>query len=316
MRKIFLSLAIGLALAMPVHGFDPITIIAKEIVKSIVKDFIRNRIMDGLEAQLGSCKMQMARVGIGPHAALVGGVEKGLDMGLNAAMPSGMSSMPGMPDAGALAGAQVGAAGMPDMAAIARMANMPNMPGGMDLAQLQKMQGMAGTGGAAMGSGAGMNADMLVKLAGPLPGGAGNVSPEQMAMVQQMMSRQSPLTPAEAGELTEHFAKLAEAFPESTGGCTPSDVRLIMAHSLSNPMLSGMMRPLLGPMRQMDAGFAESRKTFAAMTPEQQQDYVAGMREHLSGADDEERKMFSQLLRTDLFGMPENVRVALSTPSP
>lgn len=322
MRRLLLSLVLSLGLAMPAQAFDPMTIIAKEIVKGIIKNFIRDRIMDGLEAQLGQCKMMMARAGIGPHAALVRGVEKGLDMGLNAAMgPSAMTSMPGMPDTKALGAAQA-AAGMPDLSGMAKMANVPGIPNMPSVPAMPGMPQMALPGGVAglsgMPAGAmvvtgagGIPPEMLAQLGGMQGANLGSMPPEAMAMAQQM-SQQAPLTPAEGSELTKTMAALAEAFPEATNGCTGADIRLMMTATVSNPQFSGMMRPVLDSFRQMNAGFAEAKRTFEQMTPEQQQDYILGMREDLSAAEPAERKVFQQMLKADFFGMPEPMRLALS----
>lgn len=334
-----------LGLVVPAQAFDPVTLIAKEIVKQVIRDFIQNRVEASLRATLGPCRMAMAEMGVGPDAALVKGVRKATSMGLDSALGAPGASFANMPGMDVMKNA-AGAGGMPNMPNMAGLPNttgmpqvpgmtgLPQMPAGLpNLPNLPQMPGMpaemagvaamAGVPGAGMampsmggittmpmGADAGKMQELMQSqgsLSGLPPGAA--MSPQMMAMVQQM-STQGPLSPAEADELGEHFYKIAKAFPDMSE-CSPEDTRTFIKFSATMPMTSGMMRPILDAMRQMDASFAEARQTFAQMTPEQRQEYVAVMTDDLSAADEEQRKLFLRMIEGDLFGMPEEMRAEL-----
>lgn len=326
-----LGLVLGLAALTPALAFDPVTLIAKEIVKSLVKDFIRSQVTGALEAQLGPCRMAVARLGVGPDAALVQGTEMALNKGLGgidrlvggppaipnlpqglpdmSAMQSGMPQMAGMPDLAALQKMQgmPGMAGMPQVPNIPAMPSMPGMPAGMS---------MPGAPAAAMvGMGGGMSPAMLQQMqsmmgSSALAGNMPAMAPEQMAMLQQMQTA-APLNPAEAAELGDHMARMAEAFPE-LAPCKPAEIRYTMTIlPMMMPSMSGSLRSVLDSMRKMDASFAESKKTFAGMTPEARREYVDLTLSQLGEMDAEERKAFRGLLRADYFGMPEDMRAEI-----
>lgn len=338
---LLLSLCLSLALVPPAQAFDPVTLIAKEIVKSLVKDFIRSQVMGALEAQLGPCRMAVARMGVGPDAALVKGTEMALDRGLGgidkllggpAAIPSlpqgapdmsamqgmqGMPQMAGMPDLAALQKMQ----GMPGMAGVPQMPNMPglpNMPSMPGMPAGMSMPGMPTTAMMGMGGG-GMSAPMQAQMQQQMQALMGSSAlganmpatpPEQMAMIQQMQTA-APLTQVEAAELGDHMGRLASAFPDQAP-CSPAEIKYTMSVlPMMMPGMSGAMRPVLDSMRKMDLSFAEARKTFASMTPGARKEYVELTVSQLQEMDAEERKAFQGLLRADFFGMPEDMRAEI-----
>lgn len=329
---LLMSAFASLALTPPAQAFDPVTLIAKEIVKGLIKDFIRSQVLGALEAQLGPCRMAVARMGVGPDAALVQGTEKALDRGLGGVdkllggppsipgLPNGspdLSAMQGMPDLAALQKMQgaMGTAGVPQMPGMPPMPNMPSMPSVPGMPAGMSMPGMPSA--AMMGMGGGMPAGMQEKmqammggsaLAGTMPA----MAPEQMAMIQQTQTA-APLSAAEALELGDRMGRLATAFPDQAP-CSPAEIQYTMSVlPMMMPTLSGPMRTVLDSMRKMDEGFAEARKTFAGMTPEVRKEYVGLTVSQLQEMDAQERKVLEGLLRADFFGMPEDVRVEIGT---
>lgn len=353
-------------LVTPAQAFDPLTMIAKEIIKSTIKEFIHNRVMDGLKAQMGQCAFMLAQVGAGSGAVKYQAAQAGLRR-IDRLVDTGVSALPGIPGGPQIADADMAAmkasgaamqrmtdptggaipgmpAGMPSMPA--GMPGMPTMPAGIpagmpsvagmpgmpNLPNMPNMPGMPGGGGgsmgampsgAAMGAMGGMSAAMPNMAAlGVSPGamagmGGGTVSPEQMAMVNQMMMQMSqapPMTSAEVQELGDRTVAMSEMFADllpAESRCSPEDTRTSIQLAASTPMGNGPMRVMLDAFRKMDASIAQSRATFEQMSPTARQEFVDTALTDYQAMGEEERRAYAMMIKGNYFGMPAEMQASV-----
>ena len=372
----------GLALAPPAPAFEPLTMIAREIVRTTLKQFVHDRVMDGLKAQMGQCAFMLAQVGAGSGAlryqaaqASLSRIDRVIDLGANAAVPSlGGPSIPdadmaamtagvagmkrvagagaalpgdgipaGLPQVPGMPAGMPGATGMPDLSnlpaamggagGMGNLPSMPSMPAGMAMPDLSAMglpgamagslpaQMPGGMGGTLQGAATQRVRDMAAMSGGGgdlaalgAPGGAMAGSPDQMAMVQQMMMRMQqspPMTAAETAEMGDRMVTMAEMFGElipAEQRCSPEDTRTSIRIAASMPMASGAMKMMLDSFRQMDGSMAQSRATFAQMSPEARQEFVDSALADYRAMGPDERQAYALMVKGNYFGMPDDLR--------
>ena len=108
LRRSSVAAAVMLLLVLaPVQAAGPLALLAKQIVKQMVKDFFESQITSLVRESIGPCKsmlVDMARAGAVPGMGAVAGMAAGPAM--NAAMPPQigqlMPSMPAMPGGAAM----------------------------------------------------------------------------------------------------------------------------------------------------------------------------------------------------------------------
>ena len=305
-------------IVMPAQAFDPVTMIAKEIIKQTVKEFIHNRVMDSLEAQMGQCAFMLAQVGAGSGSVKYQAAQAGLRR-IDRLVDTGVNALPGIPGGPQMADTDM-AAMKASSAAMQRMTDptggaTPGMPAGMP-----NMPNMPA--GAAMGMMPGGMPDMAALGVSPgamagMGGGAGTVSPEQMAMVQQMMAQMSqapPMSPTEVQELGDRTVAMSEMFADllpAESRCSPEDTRTSIQLAASMPMGSGPMRMMLDAFRKMDANIAQSRATFEQMSPTARQEFVDTALTDYQAMGEEERKAYATMIKGNYFGMPPEMQASV-----
>ncbi|MGH8516851.1 MAG: hypothetical protein ACREUE_05275 [Panacagrimonas sp.] len=324
-HRIALALICILAV-MPAQAFDPVTMIAKEIIKSTIKEFIHNRVMDGLKAQMGQCAFMLAQVGAGSGAvkyqaaqASLRRIDRLVDTGVNA-MPGIPGAGPQIPDSDIAAMKASGAAmqrmtdptggAIPGMPNLPQMPNMPAMPaGGGSMVAMPAAMGAMPAGMPSMAA-LGMSPGAMAGMGGA----AGSVSPEQMAMVQQMMTQMSqapPMSPAEIQELGDRTVAMSEMFGDllpAESRCSPEDTRTSLQIAASMPMGGGAMRIMLDSFRRMDASVAESRATFEQMSPTARQEFIDTALADYQAMGEEERRAYAAMIKGNFFGMPPEIQ--------
>ncbi|HVE88422.1 MAG TPA: hypothetical protein VNA44_01870 [Burkholderiaceae bacterium] len=252
---VFVSLTLA---CYPAQAIAPAVLIAKEIVKQIIFDFVEARIEDSIRASFGLCKADLAEDAVKTSRTLTGLLRGSSGAGLsnvsalgnvgnlgNLGAVSGqartvhnLQNVQSTADSVASAAHLVGAAGGGDAAtAIAQVAgtvagtagttagiagSASSLTGGVG-----GVGALSGLGGQAIG-----NADAMAAMSRMLPSGAGMASmggadmQQAMAMMQQMMNAK-PLEAAEINELAtilESFGKISEAIQPGTA-CSAEDYR-------------------------------------------------------------------------------------------
>jgi hypothetical protein len=181
-------------LAAPVQAAGPLALLAHQIVKQVIKDFVQSQLTSLVRESLGPCKSMLADMGVG---AL--GTVQGLASGIRG------GSLPGMPGTQAMQGM--------DPAMQARMMQM--MPNMMDAQAMQMMAGMPGMQGAAPLSGDEVDelVTRLVALSKAMPDQALPCSPEELKLVFNM-SASMPMVSAPFRTMLSSFRTMDEGFKE------------------------------------------------------------------------------------------------------
>ncbi len=77
------------------------------------------------------------------------------------------------------------------------------------------------------------------------------------------------------------------------------------------PMAAGAMRMMLDAYRKMDVQIAESRRTFAAMSPQARQEFVESALVDYRAMAPEEQKAYGMMINGNFFGMPDDMQGAV-----
>ncbi len=295
MRRKAACLLLMMTLAVPAQAQTPVVFLAREIIKSIVETFVKDKLISMLST-MGPCGLPLGPSGgLATLAGLLGG-----GGGL-----AGLPSMPGMPSLSALAGG----AGMGSLQGIGAAGQIAGMAGGA--AQLAGMQ-------------AGIE-KMLREQTAQLPtadadgetgeaGEAGDAevaAPPDIAQLTQEMQDATPLSSAEIDELGGLMERLSAAMPSRANPCKPGELTQVLHSTADVPMGSGMLRMMLQPMRDMGKSVAEAHDRFALMSDSESVEYVALMADEARGWDEENRKAFAGMVETNFLGMPQPMRAQL-----
>lgn len=283
---IFLLLTL---LSAPAQAIGPLALLAKDLVKGIVRSFIEGQVNQML-ASAGPCGLPIA----GPGAAGLAGM-----LGGRGAMP-GLGSIPGagkMPLSGA-AGAARG-----------RLPAMPGMGGGMAMPP-----GMEGMMKDQMAQAQAMMAQEQAKHGADVqdlesPGTPGAMP--DMATAMQVMQEGPPLTSAEVDELATLLERMSTAMPSAAPKCKPGELKTVLQQASDSPMGGGVLRMLLGSMRDMQKNLDEARATFANMPEPERSEYVDTMAAEFRGWDKENRQALLGMVETNFLGMPETMKTQL-----
>jgi len=274
-------------LSLPAQAIGPLAFLAKDLVKGIVRSFVEGQI-DKMLASAGPCGLPIA--GAGGLAGMLGG---------RGAMP-GVSSMP---DAGKMS--LSGAAG----AARGALPSMPGMGGGMAIPpgmegmmkdQMAQAQAMMAKEQAEHG------ADVQDKEGPGSPGAA-----PDMATAMQAMQEGEPLTSAEVDELATLLERMSTAMPSAAPQCKPGELKTVLQQASDSPMTGGMLRMMLGSMRDMQQKLDEACATFAKMPEAERGEYVETMAAEFRGWDKENKQALLGMVEANFLGMPDTMKTQL-----
>jgi len=276
-------------LSLPAQAIGPLAFIAKDLVKGIVRSFVEGQI-DKMLASAGPCGLPIAGPGAGGLAGMLGG---------RGAMP-GLSSMRGagkMPLSGA-AGAAKGT--LPSMPGVGGGMAIPPGMEGMMKEQMAQAQAMMAKEQAEHG------ADVQDKES---PGSPGAVP--DMATAMQAMQDSPPLTSAEVDELATLLERMATAMPSAAPQCKPGELKTVLQQASDSPMGGGVLRMMLGSMRDMQKNLDEARATFAKMPEAERSEYVETMAAEFRGWDKDNKQALLGMVETNFLGMPDTMKTQL-----
>jgi hypothetical protein len=276
-------------LSLPAQAIGPLAFMAKDLVKGIVRSFVEGQI-DKMLASAGPCGLPIA----GPGAAGLTGM-----LGGRGAMP-GLSSMRGagkMPLSGAAGAARGALPSMPGMGG--GMAMPPGMEGMMK-DQMAQAQAMMAKEQAKQGTGV-EDKESLGKP-GAMP---------DMAKTMQAMQEGPPLTSAEVDELATLLERMSTAMPSATPQCKPGELKTVLQQASDSPMTGGVLRMMLGSMRDMQKKLDEARATFAKMPEAERGEYVETMAAEFRGWDKENKQALLGMVETNFLGMPDTMKTQL-----
>src|SRR5687768_13019414 len=94
-------------LATPVQAAYPLAFFAKQIIQSVVKDFVKSQLTSMVRESLGPCKSMLADMGVGAVGTVQGLLAGGRGMSVSSLLAGGMpaipgAGMPGMPGGAAM----------------------------------------------------------------------------------------------------------------------------------------------------------------------------------------------------------------------
>ena len=276
-------------LSLPAQAIGPLAFIAKDLVKGIVRSFVEGQI-DKMLASAGPCGLPIAGPGAGGLAGMLGG---------RGAMP-GLSSMRGagkMPLSGA-AGAAKGT--LPSMPGVGGGMAIPPGMEGMMKEQMAQAQAMMAKEQAEHG------ADVQDKESPGSP----SAMPD-MAAAMQAMQDSPPLTSAEVDELATLLERMATAMPSAAPQCKPGELKTVLQQASDSPMGGGVLRMMLGSMRDMQKNLDEARATFAKMPEAERSEYVETMAAEFRGWDKDNKQALLGMVKTNFLGMPDTMKTQL-----
>jgi len=289
MKRIAGYFLLVILLSLPAQAIGPLAFLAKDLVKNIVRSFVEGQI-DKMLASAGPCGLPIAGPGAGGLAGMLGG---------RGAMP-GLSSMPGagkMPLSGAAGAARGTLPSMPGMGG--GMAIPPGMEGMMK-DQMAQAQAMMAKEQAVHG------ADVEDKESLGKPGAM-----PDMATVMQAMQEGEPLTSAEVDELATLLERMSTAMPSAAPQCKPGELKTVLQQASDSPMTGGVLRMMLGPMRDMQQKLDEARDTFAKMPEAERGEYVETMAAEFRGWDKDNKQALLGMVETNFLGMPDTMKTQL-----
>jgi len=278
-------------LSLPAQAVGPLALLAKDLVKGIVRSFIEGQVNQML-ASAGPCGLPIA----GPGAAGLAGM-----LGGRGTMP-GLGSIPGagkMPRSGAAGAARGMLPSMPGMGG--SMAIPPGMEGMMkdQMAQAQAMMAKEQAQ-----HGANDQANQGLGTPGAMP---------DMAKTMQAMQEGPPLTSAEVDELATLLDRMSTAMPSAAPQCKPGELKTVLQQASDSPMTGGVLRMMLGSMRDMQKNLDEARATFAKMSEPERSEYVETMAAEFRGWDKENRQALLGMVESNFLGMPDTMKTQLLT---
>jgi hypothetical protein len=289
MKRIAGYFLLVIMLSLPAQAIGPLAFLAKDLVKGIVRSFVEGQI-DKMLASAGPCGLPIAGPGAGGLAGMLGG---------RGAMP-GLSSMPGagkMSLSGA-AGAARGA--LPSMPGMGGGVAIPPGMEGMMKEQMAQAQAMMAKQQAEQG------ADVQDKEGVGSPGAA-----PDMATVMQAMQEGEPLTSAEVDELATLLERMSTAMPSAAPQCKPGELKTVLQQASDSPMGGGVLRMMLGSMRDMQKKLDEARDTFAKMPEAERSEYVETMAAEFRGWDKDNQQALLGMVETNFLGMPDTMKTQL-----
>ncbi len=289
MKRIAGYFLLVILLSLPAQAIGPLAFMAKDLVKGIVKNFVEGQI-DKMLSSAGPCGLPIAGAGAGGLAGMLGG--RGAMPGLRSIPGGGRMSLSGT--AGAARGA------LPSMPGMGGGMAIPPGMEGMMKDQMAQAQAMMAKEQAEHG------ADVQDKEGVGSPGAA-----PDMATAMQAMQEGEPLTSAEVDELATLLEQMSTAMPSATPQCKPGELKTVLHQASDSPMTGGVLRMMLGSMRDMQKNLDEARATFAKMPEAERGEYVETMAAEFRGWDKENKQALLGMVETNFLGMPDTMKTQL-----
>ena len=132
-----------------------------------------------------------------------------------------------------------------------------------------------------------------------------------MATVMQAMQESEPLTSAEVDELATLLEQMSTAMPSAAPQCKPGELKTVLQQASDSPMTGGVLRMMLGSMRDMQQKLDEARATFAKMPEAERSEYVETMAAEFRGWDKENKQALLGMVETNFLGMPDTMKTQL-----
>jgi hypothetical protein len=149
--------------------------------------------------------------------------------------------------------------------------------------------------------------EMMAQAQGAQGAGMPNMPPEMMAA----MKDQTPLSSAEADELGTLMERMSAAAPSVATTCKPGELKQAMQMAAEAPGAGGVMRMMLGKLREAQKQIDEARATFAKMSEPERNDYVATMTAEYRAWPAANKQAFRDMVETNFLGMPDTLRTPL-----
>lgn len=289
MKRIAGYFLLVILISLPAQAIGPLAFMAKDLVKGIVKNFVDGQV-DKMLSSAGPCGLPIAGPGAGGLAGMLGG---------RGTMP-GLSSMRGA-DKMTLSGAAGAAKGaLPSMPGVGGGMAMPPGMEGMMKDQMAQAQAMMAKEQAKHGT------DVEDKESLGKPG-----TMPDMAKTMQAMQEGPPLTSAEVDELATLLERMSTAMPSAAPQCKPGELKTVLQQASDSPMTGGVLRMMLGSMRDMQKKLDEARDTFAKMPEAERSEYVETMAAEFRGWDKDNKQALLGMVETNFLGMPDTMKTQL-----
>ena len=272
MKRIAGYLLLTVLLFVPAHAAGPLAFMAKDFVKGIVRSFIEGGLNKMLETA-GPCGLPLAPPG--------GGV---------ADMLRGRGAIPGMPSMPSAVGMGRGLPSVPGMGGGA-------VPPGMDRMMKEQMAQAQAQMAKEQG-----NESNLGQMPGAMP---------DMAAAMKAMQDAEPLSTAEADELGTLMERMRTAMPSAAPQCKPGEMKAAIQQAADSPMAGGVLRIMLGAMRDMQQKLDGARDTFANMSEPERAEAVELMAAEYRGWDQDSKQAMLGMVETNFLGMPDAMTTQL-----
>ncbi len=291
MKRIAECILLMTLLSLPAQAIGPLAFMAKDLVKSIVKNFVDGQVNKMLSSA-GPCGLPIAGPGGGLTGLLSG----------HGTIP-GVGSIPGsrsIPSPAAVGAARSG--GIPSMSGMGSGMSIPPGMEGMMKDQMAQAQAMMAKEQAKRG----VNPQDKAS-----PGKPGTMP--DMTKAMQAMQEGPPLTSAEVDELGTLLERMKTAMPSAVPQCKPGEIKAALQQVSDSPMGGGVLRMMLESMRNMQKKLDEARDTFAKMPEAERGEYVETMAAEFRGWDKDNKQALLGMVETNFLGMPETMKTQLLT---
>jgi hypothetical protein len=134
-----------------------------------------------------------------------------------------------------------------------------------------------------------------------------------MAKTMQAMQEGPPLTRAEVDELGTLLERMSTAMPSAALKCKPGEMKAALQQVSDSPMGGGVLRMMLGSMRDVQKKLDEARDTFAKMSEAERGEYVETMAAEFRGWDKDNKQALLGMVETNFLGMPDTMKTQLLT---
>jgi hypothetical protein len=289
MKRIAGYFLLVILLSLPAQAIGPLAFMAKDLVKGIVKNFVDGQVNKMLTST-GPCGLPIAGPDAGGLAGILGG--RGAMPGVRSITGAGAMTRPGV------AGAAKGA--LPSMPGVGGGMAIPPGMEGMMKDQMAQAQAMMAKEQAKHG------ADVADKESLGKPGAMSD-----MAKTMQAMQEGPPLTSAEVDELATLLERMSAAMPSAAPQCKPGEMKAALQQVSDSPMGGGVLRMMLGSMRDMQKKLDEARDTFAKMPESERSEYVETMATEFRGWDKDNKQALLGMVETNFLGMPDTMKTQL-----
>lgn len=282
MKRITHCILLVTLFALPAYAAGPLAFLAKDLVTGIVRSFVEGQYHQAL-ATAGPCGTPLAPPGAAGLAGMWGG----------------RGAMPGVPSLAGVGGMRAGKSGIPSVPGAAGGGATPP-PGMSEMMNDQMAQAQA------------MMAKEQARGANAVPGKDGvPAAVPDMAAMMQTLQQGEPLSNAEVDELATLLERTAKAVPSAAPKCAPGDMKLVLQTAAGSPMGGGILRMMLGSMRDMQRKLDEARATFARMSEPERNQYVETMAAEFRGWPKESQQALLGMVETNFLGMPDAMKTQL-----